>query len=69
MFCLPVPSYTPIFVRDLYISRIDLPFLLQGILWTDPGKISIALRHMNVDIGTKAVQFSEKYINVIFLAV
>ncbi len=32
------PSYyTP--VRDLYISRIGLPILLQGNMWTDPGNI------------------------------
>jgi hypothetical protein len=30
-------SYTHISVRDLYISRISLPILLQGNKWTDPG--------------------------------
>jgi hypothetical protein len=30
-------SYTHISVRDLYISRIGLPILLQGNMWTDPG--------------------------------
>ncbi len=36
MFCLPVP--TLIFsVIDLHISRIGLPILLQGNMWTDPG--------------------------------
>ncbi len=31
-------SYTHISVRDLYISRIGLPILLQGVhMWTDPG--------------------------------
>ncbi len=29
--------YTHISVRDLYISRIDLPILLQGNMWRDPG--------------------------------
>jgi hypothetical protein len=63
-------SYTHISVRDLYISKIGLPILLQGIMWIDPGKIYIALRHMNVEIGSEAVQFPEKeYINAIFLAV
>jgi hypothetical protein len=32
-------SYTRISVRDLYISRIKLPILLQGNMWTDPGSI------------------------------
>jgi hypothetical protein len=32
-------SYTHITVRDLYISRVGLPILLQGNMWTDPGKI------------------------------
>ncbi len=32
-------SYTHIFVRDLYISMIGLPILLQENMWTDPGNI------------------------------
>ncbi len=32
-------SYTHIYVRDLYISRIGLPILLQGNMWTNPGNI------------------------------
>jgi hypothetical protein len=36
-------SYTHISVRDLYISRIGLPILLQGNMWTDPGYIYINL--------------------------
>ncbi len=34
-------SFTHISVRDLYISRIDLPILLQGNMWTDPGNIYV----------------------------
>jgi hypothetical protein len=30
-------SYTHISVRDLNISRIGLPILLQGNMWSDPG--------------------------------
>jgi hypothetical protein len=66
MFCLPVP----VPVRDLHISRTGLPILLQENMWTDPGNIYIAHRHMNVTIGTEAAQFPEKeYINRIFVAV
>jgi hypothetical protein len=32
-------SYTDISVRDLYISRIGLPILLQENMWIDPGNI------------------------------
>jgi hypothetical protein len=62
--------FPPISVRDLYISRIGQPFLLQGNMWTNPGNIKIAHRHMNVETWTEVAQFPEnKYINGIFLAV
>jgi len=32
-------SNTHISVRDLYISEIGLPIVLQGNMWTDPGNI------------------------------
>ncbi len=32
-------SNTHISVRDLYISRIDLPFPLRENMWIDPGNI------------------------------
>ncbi len=36
---LSLSSYTNVSVRDLYISRIGLPILLQENMWTDPGNL------------------------------
>jgi hypothetical protein len=66
---LSASSYTHISLRDLYISRIGLPILLQENMWTNPGT-NIAHRNINVEIRTEAMQFPEKEnINGIYLAV
>jgi hypothetical protein len=53
---------------ERFLYSIPTAYPVAGNMWTDPGNIQIAHRHMNVEIGTKA--FPEKeYINGIFVAV
>ncbi len=66
MFCLPVP--TLIYLWEIYI----FPGSVCLFCWRElcVPILGIAHRHMNVEIGTEAVQFPEKeYRNGIFLAV
>ncbi len=66
IFCLPVP--TLVYICESFIYFQDRSACsAQGNMWTDPGNILIAHRHVNVKI---AAQFPEKeYINGIFVAV
>jgi hypothetical protein len=69
MFYLPFLTLIYICERIIYFQDPSVYFL-QPNMWTDPGNIYITHKHLNVEIGTEAVQFPEKvYINGIFLAV
>ncbi len=42
-------------VRKIFPN--GLPILLQENMWTDPGNLRMAQRHMKAEIGTEAAQF------------
>ncbi len=68
MFCIPVP--TLIYLWEFTYSHDRSAYSAAGNMWTDPGNIKIARRHMNVEIGIEAALFPEKeYINEIFIDV
>jgi hypothetical protein len=48
-------------VSDLYILMIGLPILLPENMWTDPGNIKIAHRHMNVDRSLEYINSSQTH--------
>jgi hypothetical protein len=65
-------SYTQYIFERFIPFQDGLPILLQGKMWTDPGKLNCSQTHecVNVEIESEAAQFPEKeYINGIFLAV
>ena len=64
LYVLSPSSYTHISVRDLYISRIRLPILLQGNMWTDPVKKWISHRHMNEEKITLQKCIPEYNLNI-----
>jgi hypothetical protein len=63
-----IPRKECFYERFIY-SHDRSAYSAAGNMWTDPGNILIAHRHMNGEIWTEAAQFPEKeYINGIFVA-
>ncbi len=55
-----VPISTFMCLWAIYIFPRSVGLFCCRKYWTDPGNKQIAHRHMNVEIGTEAVQFPEK---------
>jgi hypothetical protein len=65
-----VPISTFMCLWAIYIFPRSICLFRKYTMWTDPGNIYIAHRHMNVERGIEAAQFPEKeYINVSLPAV
>jgi hypothetical protein len=68
-YVLSSSSYSHTSVRNLYISRIGLPILLQGNMWTDAGYINRSHTHKCGNWDWTAQIPEKEYINGIFQAV
>jgi hypothetical protein len=59
-------AYLHTSVKDLYISRIGLPILLQGNLWTDPRK---GIHKWNFTCSAAAMSTFPTYLSIFSISV